>query len=257
MINFFFAIPAFFTIDRFGRRNLLLVTFPFLALFQLFSAIAFEVRNTGLVIAGLYLFALAYSPGEGPVPFVRVLHVCNWYHKCNILTCDRSTLQRACLCTYAILVRFPLICLAFLTEALTIPRHGSSHLSLVALLLHHRHHMAQLRKGFHLIRSFHVVLRLVHHRPGPNLLVRSLALVAGNLLKLISLHSFVPETKGVELEDLDKTFNISTRDFAREQKDWALYFVKRYILRRRKVTTPSAPKPIPTELANYPHQRHP
>ena len=176
MINFFFAIPAFFTIDRFGRRNLLLVTFPFLALFQLLSAIAFEVRNTHLVIAGLYLFALAYSPGEGPVPFVGALHVFNWCNKYHILTRDRSTLQRACLCTYAILVRVLLICVAFLTKALTIPRHGSGHFSLVALLLHNRHHMAQLRKSFHFIWSFHVVLRLVHHRLGSNLLVCSFCL---------------------------------------------------------------------------------
>lgn len=28
IINFFFAIPAFYTIDTFGRRNLLLTTFP-------------------------------------------------------------------------------------------------------------------------------------------------------------------------------------------------------------------------------------
>ena len=70
IINFAFAVPAFFTIDRFGRRNLLLATFPFLALFQLLSAIAFKVHSTRLIIAGLYLFAVAYSPGEGPVPFV-------------------------------------------------------------------------------------------------------------------------------------------------------------------------------------------
>ena len=79
IINFTFAVPAFFTIDRFGRRNLLLVTFPFLALFQLFNAIAFETKNTHLIIAGLYLFALAYSPGEGPVPFVSnswILYFC-------------------------------------------------------------------------------------------------------------------------------------------------------------------------------------
>ena len=74
---------------------------------------------------------------------------------------------------------------------------------------------------------------------------------------LIPLHSFVPETKGVELEDLDRTFNMSTRDFAREQKDWAFYFVKRYVLRRRKVTPLSAPEPSLMELANYEHGRHP
>ena len=75
IINFAFAVPAFFTIDRFGRRNLLLVTFPFLALFQLLSAIAFKVGSKRLIIAGLYLFAVAYSPGEGPVPFVNPPHV--------------------------------------------------------------------------------------------------------------------------------------------------------------------------------------
>ena len=77
IINFLFALPAFYTIDTFGRRNLLLVTFPFLALFQLLSAIAFVLKDgtsgkTGLIIAGLYLFAIAYSPGEGPVPFVSI-----------------------------------------------------------------------------------------------------------------------------------------------------------------------------------------
>lgn len=77
MINFAFAVPAFFTIDKFGRRNLLLLTFPFLALFQLFSAVAFITNNTRLVIAGLYLFAVAYSPGEGPVPFVSISYNAN------------------------------------------------------------------------------------------------------------------------------------------------------------------------------------
>ncbi|KAK1983191.1 major facilitator superfamily domain-containing protein [Colletotrichum cereale] len=44
IINWLFALPAFYTIDTFGRRNLLLTTFPF-------------------------LFGMVYSPGEGPVPF--------------------------------------------------------------------------------------------------------------------------------------------------------------------------------------------
>ena len=73
IVNCAFAVPAFFTIDKFGRRNLLLVTFPFLALFQLINVIAFVTKNPHLIIAGLYLFAIAYSPGEGPVPFVRAL----------------------------------------------------------------------------------------------------------------------------------------------------------------------------------------
>ena len=47
IINFVFAFPAFYMIDhrRFGRRNLLLFTFPFMALFQLFTSVAFLLRE--------------------------------------------------------------------------------------------------------------------------------------------------------------------------------------------------------------------
>lgn len=41
IINFLFAIPAFYTIDTFGRRNLLLCTFPFMAVFQLLTGLGF------------------------------------------------------------------------------------------------------------------------------------------------------------------------------------------------------------------------
>lgn len=75
IINFLFAIPAIWTIDTFGRRNLLLSTFPFMALFQGLMVVAFALppRSSAqhvLVILGMYLFGVAYSPGEGPVPFV-------------------------------------------------------------------------------------------------------------------------------------------------------------------------------------------
>ncbi|KAF1927013.1 uncharacterized protein M421DRAFT_102106 [Didymella exigua CBS 183.55] len=74
IINFVFAIPAIWTIDTFGRRNLLLFTFPFMALFQGIMVVAFAIENgvtrRVLTIIGMYLFGIAYSPGEGPVPFV-------------------------------------------------------------------------------------------------------------------------------------------------------------------------------------------
>lgn len=74
IINFLFAFPAVWTIDTFGRRNLLLFTFPFLALFQFIMAIAVALpkgtAQQALAIIGMYLFGIAYSPGEGPVPFV-------------------------------------------------------------------------------------------------------------------------------------------------------------------------------------------
>ncbi|PWY88187.1 hypothetical protein BO70DRAFT_177295 [Aspergillus heteromorphus CBS 117.55] len=77
ILNWVFALPAFFTIDTWGRRNLLLFTFPFLAIFLLWSGFSFWIdaddptskKRVAMVTTGMYLFEVFYSPGEGPVPF--------------------------------------------------------------------------------------------------------------------------------------------------------------------------------------------
>ncbi|GAB7352861.1 hypothetical protein MBLNU459_g3463t1 [Dothideomycetes sp. NU459] len=77
IINFLFAIPAIYTIDTFGRRNLLLTTFPLMAIFLLFTGFSFFIQQNdehskariGCIALGIYLFGICYSPGEGPVPF--------------------------------------------------------------------------------------------------------------------------------------------------------------------------------------------
>ncbi|SPO03412.1 related to myo-inositol transport protein ITR1 [Cephalotrichum gorgonifer] len=73
VINFLFALPAFWTIDTFGRRNLLLTTFPLMSTFLLWAGFSFWIPTGALriamIISGLYLFGMVYSPGEGPVPF--------------------------------------------------------------------------------------------------------------------------------------------------------------------------------------------
>ena len=43
IINFLFAIPAIYTIDTFGRRNLLLTTFPMMGLSLLFTGFSFFI----------------------------------------------------------------------------------------------------------------------------------------------------------------------------------------------------------------------
>lgn len=73
-VNWVFAIPAIYTIDTFGRRNLLLFTFPFLCIFNLMTgfsgfAASGSTANIVLVSLGIYLYGIFYSPGEGPVPF--------------------------------------------------------------------------------------------------------------------------------------------------------------------------------------------
>ena len=75
ILNWIFALPAVFTIDTWGRRNLLLFTFPFLAIFLFWSGFSFWIgeqgdkRRLAMVTTGMYLFEVFYSPGEGPVPF--------------------------------------------------------------------------------------------------------------------------------------------------------------------------------------------
>jgi hypothetical protein len=74
LINWIFAIPAIYTIDTFGRRNLLLVGFPLMAACLTFTAGAFTLSEDHsarlpMVMTGLYLFMAVYSPTEGPVPF--------------------------------------------------------------------------------------------------------------------------------------------------------------------------------------------
>ncbi|KAL8953899.1 MAG: hypothetical protein Q9222_000273 [Ikaeria aurantiellina] len=76
LINWVFAVPAIYTIDTFGRRNLLLTTYPFLSLFLFFTGFSFSIptetnNNARLacIALGIYLFGITYSPGQGPVPF--------------------------------------------------------------------------------------------------------------------------------------------------------------------------------------------
>ncbi|PSR90503.1 and other transporter-domain-containing protein [Coniella lustricola] len=73
IINFLFAIPAIYTIDTFGRRNLLLTTFPLMSICLFFTGFSFWITSQTARIAcialGIYLFGIVYSPGEGPVPF--------------------------------------------------------------------------------------------------------------------------------------------------------------------------------------------
>ncbi|EKD13455.1 MFS myo-inositol transporter [Drepanopeziza brunnea f. sp. 'multigermtubi' MB_m1] len=73
IVNWIFALPAVYTIDTFGRRNLLLTTFPLMGLCLLFVGFSFYIdavkTRLACVATGIYLFMVVYSPGEGPVPF--------------------------------------------------------------------------------------------------------------------------------------------------------------------------------------------
>ena len=61
--------------DTYGRRPLLLTTYPFLSLTMLWTGLSFlipseqKLTRTAMITTGMYLFECFYSPGMGPVPF--------------------------------------------------------------------------------------------------------------------------------------------------------------------------------------------
>lgn len=85
LINFVFAFPAIRTIDSFGRRSLLLFTFPQMAWTLLTAGLCTLIpagtAHLALVAMFVYIFAAFYSPGEGPVPFTYSAEVFPLSHR--------------------------------------------------------------------------------------------------------------------------------------------------------------------------------
>ncbi|KAF2664939.1 hypothetical protein BT63DRAFT_482841 [Microthyrium microscopicum] len=66
--NFLFSFPAYFLVDRKGRRWLLLWTFPFMAICLLITALVIE-DHQNVAYAFIIVFTALYSFGGGPIPF--------------------------------------------------------------------------------------------------------------------------------------------------------------------------------------------
>ncbi|KAF2198805.1 MFS transporter [Delitschia confertaspora ATCC 74209] len=89
LVNFVFAFPAIWTIDTFGRRGLLLFTFPNMCWTLLAAGFCFYIPDTkanvnariGAISLFIYLFDAFYSPGEGPVPFTYSAEVFPLSHR--------------------------------------------------------------------------------------------------------------------------------------------------------------------------------
>ncbi|KAL8796908.1 MAG: hypothetical protein Q9182_007292 [Xanthomendoza sp. 2 TL-2023] len=86
LVNFVFAWPAVWTIDTYGRRALLLFTFPQMAWTLLAAGLCFIIpkenrAHLGLIAFFIFLFAAFYSPGEGPVPFTYSAEVFPLSHR--------------------------------------------------------------------------------------------------------------------------------------------------------------------------------
>lgn len=115
LVNFLFAFPAVWTIDTFGRRNLLLFTFPNMAWTLLAAGMCFFIpvensARTPLIAFFIFLFAAFYSPGEGPVPFTYSAEVFPLTHR----EIGMSWAVATCLGWAAVLsITFPRILSAF------------------------------------------------------------------------------------------------------------------------------------------------
>ncbi|KAI3321109.1 hypothetical protein HD806DRAFT_546901 [Xylariaceae sp. AK1471] len=73
-VNFLFGLPAIRTIDTLGRRKWLVLTLPVMCLFMTAAALSTLIHDDltargGVVALFVFLFAAAYSPGMGPIPF--------------------------------------------------------------------------------------------------------------------------------------------------------------------------------------------
>ncbi|OLN92178.1 putative polyol transporter 3, partial [Colletotrichum chlorophyti] len=185
MVNFLFAWPAIWTIDTFGRRSLLLFTFPQMAWTLLAAGLCTLIPGTGgahlgLVALFVYLFAAFYSPGEGPVPFTYSAEVFPLSHR----EVGMAWAVATCLFWAAVLsITFPIM-------------------------------LADLG------------------------VIGSFCFYAGlNVVALVMIFFWMPETKQRTLEELDYVFAVPTRVFMRYQFTKALpYWFKRWVLFQRDAT---------------------
>lgn len=73
-VNFVMALPAIWTMDTLGRRSLLLLTLPPMAITMAIAGGSFSIPESdgtlrvGMLASMIYLFCALYSPGMGPVP---------------------------------------------------------------------------------------------------------------------------------------------------------------------------------------------
>jgi MFS family permease len=86
LVNFLFAWPAVWTIDTFGRRGLLLSTFPNMFWTLLVAGMCYYIpkessAHLGLIAFFIYLFGAFYSPGMGPIPFTYSAEVFPLSHR--------------------------------------------------------------------------------------------------------------------------------------------------------------------------------
>ena len=182
-INFLGAFPAVWTMDSLGRRSLLLLTLPVMAVTLLATGLSFNISTEnplhfGLLTTLIYLFCALYSPGMGPVPNTYSAEVFPLSHR-------------------EIGMSFAVATANFWATILSL--------------------------------TFPQILTTLKSQG-------AFALYAGlNVLAVVLVFLFLPETRLKSLEELDDVFSIPTRTFVKYQlTEYLPWFVKRYILRQKE-----------------------
>lgn len=204
LVNFFFALPAIKTIDTFGRRNLLLTTFPLMALFLLMTGFAFWIpesskAHVGIITLGIYLFTMVYSPGEGPVPFTYSAEAFPLYIREIGMSFATATTW---FFNFVISITTPRLIGAFSPQGAFGWYAGWKYVSLLFL----------------------------------NVSVKMLTLTCLHFYSIVGfvlILLFVPETKALSLEELDQVFSVPTHVHATYQLKALPHNIKKYIFRRR------------------------
>jgi len=182
LVNFVFAWPAVWTIDTFGRRGLLLFTFPNMCWSLLAAGMCYYIPSSsrahlGMVTFFIYIYDAFYSPGEGPVPFTYSAEVFPLSHREIGMSWAVATNN-----FWATVV------------SITFPR--------------------QL-KAFGVQGAFGFY-------------------AAMNIIALVMIFLFLPETKQRTLEELDYVFGVPTRTHAGYQLFKVLpWWIRRYVFMRK------------------------
>ncbi|GAA5825489.1 hypothetical protein JCM11251_007008 [Rhodosporidiobolus azoricus] len=203
-INWVFSYPAFFTIDHFGRRSLLLFTLPFLSLFMFVAGSGFWLSSNdaqlAMVTTGIYIFAAFYGPGAGPVPFPYSAEV------------------------YPIQVRE--LGMSWATAVTWVKRFESAFVASFADLSIVR--LCFVCQFFNFLNALFFPLQL-----------RSWTSAGAfywfggwNAVLWVLVLLFVPETKLRTLEELDEVFSMSTKRQVAYGLSSPAYWFKKYILRQ-------------------------
>lgn len=205
LVSFFFAFPAIYTIDTFGRRNLLLSTFPQMAWCLLGCGFAFLMSSDNpakipLIALFVFLFGAFYGPGKLLV--IRISYSISETNMTGIGPIPSIYFSES----------FPL-----------------SHREIGAALT------------ICVNNSFSSALGLTF----PSLLAKitptgAFCSYAGlNMLSFVVIFFVVPETKQRTLEELDEVFSISTtRHAAYQTRVWLPWWIRRYVLRQKDVVLP-------------------